>query len=763
MRFSTGKNTEMANNIGQQLREHLGGDRKSQNQITDDSPDCRAMSEQEELESIKKSVTVVSPPEEKLYRGKIRKTRIHGKHQMAACCQCKKKRRKCDGGYPSCEPCVSTGVECTLKDILTGREIPRNYLDILETKIAHLETELEKSNGSIPNHMKRNQENPFSHESSSENSEGKSKNNTSKDNGLPLEVGYITLTAASEPRFIGASSAYSIARAMQHAMYYYEQKNPPEESDYDPKVSSQHSVENQTQEVTFIKPSFAEGHRLLKAYHYGVQCQYPFLDWKWISDCFEKVMNAETNEHEPVFFIYMIFAVASQLLEHSTGTLPIQYTRAYYDKAFEHIAHILEETTVRSVQAYLLLSVFSQKMPYGTSIWQTTGLAIRTSVALGLHRKPYLKRKTGFQKTSESDENLRTRIFWCAYSMERINGLVLGRPFGIADEDIDTPLPHTEEYAVAVHVFKLRILQSSLCSFVYKPRKLPVDNQNIESTRYKIMLELNDWKKTFPCKRQATTTWETDNWATISYHNSVLLLLRPVVLEVSKLRQNTPAQTIEWFRIFTQSTSAICLNYKHLHTKQKLSYTWLAMQCVFVAGISFLYCVWLDSSLYFLKWSRKSIIYETISACSNILYVLAERWRGAKMFRDSFERMSRAVLANVETKNASDDLPQNQEPLGVKTNSGFTPRMSIVSACQQPLENPTALGESPRSQNNVTTDGLSFAVPLSASNGSSPLDQNFADGVDLSSNLDTVWSFLDTTADNFLKDMFYDLEETLDI
>ncbi|SCV01564.1 LANO_0F12420g1_1 [Lachancea nothofagi CBS 11611] len=689
--------------------------------------------------------------------GRVHKTRASSKHQMAACCFCKKRRKKCDGGYPTCGACKLNNTLCTVIDVPTGREVTRNYIESLEDKIEFLKEQLVMSNAT----KKSVQESRESESCSSENEDG------GKESALPIEVGYITLAAAGEPRYIGASSAYSIARAIHSTInYYQQQKSDSNINDLANVGDSQLVPELQITEATFSKPAINESRQLLKAYHYGVQFQYPFLDWQWVTESFDKVMKENSEADEPLFFTYMIFAIGSQLLEHSAGSYSAQNTRAYYDKAFNHITPVVEGTSIRAVQAYLLLSVFSQKMPYGSSIWQTTGLALRHSVALGLHRKPYNGRMNGSRHEVESVRDLKCRIFWCAYSMERINGLVLGRPFGIADVDIDVPLPQSDEYTAATHVFKLRMLQSSICSFVYKPQFYSGSLEDTQATRHQIMLKLNEWKMTFPYKMDAKTTWETKNWCTISYHNSVLLLLRPVILEVAELKKKTSPTTAEWFTVFAQSASAICLNYKQLHAKQKLSYTWLAIQCVFVAGVSFLYCIWLDSSLNFLKWIRKSTIYDTVSACSNILYVLAERWEGAKMFRNSFERLSKAVLTHVEssvdeqmTGNALAVVPQD-------STMGFTREMKTMmhQNYQESLNYEIEFTPLPDHREQSATDGLSFTIPPSESGNSSPVVPNMASprAIDVDTDCNSIWDFLSSTADNFIKDMFCDLEKAFD-
>ncbi|SCU82137.1 LAMI_0B09076g1_1 [Lachancea mirantina] len=699
------------------------------------------------------------------------KTRASSKHQMAACCFCKKRRKKCDGGFPTCGGCKQNNIQCTVIDIPTGREIPRNYLDVLETKIELLEKELGGASKLIETLSKSQESIDGLSESNriADRIEDQKHFGADRDKGLPLEVGYITLTAAGEPRYIGASSAFSIARAIHSTIRCYGQQKTPHDSSIYPEADGLSL--NRTPkmvEAVFQKPSFEDGRYLLKAYRYGVQFQYPFLDWQWVTSCFKNVMKDDSEEDEPLFFVYMIFAIGSQLLDHSSSTFSDNHTKAFYDKAFDHIGSIVKETTVRAVQAYLLLSVFSQKMPYGSSIWQTTGLAVRTSVALGLHRKPYVRNKSDFSKNDWPEQDLKCRIFWCAYSMERINGLILGRPFGISDADIDVPIPQSSEYEVAAHVFKLRMLQSTICSFVYKPRPYAASLEDTNATRHEILLELNEWKSTFPHKKRAKSTWETENWCTISYHNSILLLLRPVVLEVAELKEKMPPITAKWFGIFAQSASAICLNYKQLHSKQKMSYTWLAIQCVFVSGLSFLYCMWLNSSssLNLLKWARGSIIYDTISACSNILYVLAERWSEAQIFRDSFERMSKAVLSHIEKTNGdeshvtSDELSSQSQTCGSALETGVS-----LNSDQTKISYEIDINQTCRRQNQGLTDGLSFANPQNSSAGSSPemVSMAIAGIVDRSYDGEAVWDFISNTEDNFVKDMFYDLETAFEI
>lgn len=705
--------------------------------------------------------------------GSARK-RSGGKHQMAACSACKKKRKKCDGKYPVCSGCDNSGAECTIYDITTGRIIPRNYIETLEASIAELTDKLQHSRSTIENlearlaqdhESKRRKANP--EDSAHQPGELGPKQDYPQDNqpanykNLESEIGYITLGVGAESRFMGDTSAFSIAKAITNSIDYYRKETrtagpfllsgistPPEPEEFEP---------------PFAKPSLKAAQLFLSSYKVIVQCQYPFLEWKWVEKCFHRVMESDSDDPEEMFFIYMIFAIGAQLSLNNSRFSTLAYVKVYYNKAMESIGPIIEVNTIRTVQAYLMISAFSQKMPDGSSIWQSTGLAIRTAVALGLHRQPY--RNKDDQKLPEearANLQLRYRIFWCAYGMERINGIVLGRPFGISDVDIDALMPtESPEIAVACHVFKLRRIQSSICTFVYKPVAIMDSFEEIDTTRVQIVLELNEWMTTFPAKAQPISIFETDNWSQISYHNSMVLLLRPVVLEVSKRRERSNPRLLEWFKVFTQSASAICMNYKDLHSKGKLGYTWLAMHCVFVAGLSFLYCLWIDTTVNVLEWKRRRLIYDTISACSSSLYVLAERFPTASVFRDTYERIASTVLTKVEdTKKGTMSVEVAKDT--VKSATDFT--MGVLNEGSIGIDQYQGYEADLKAQHPRAHCDVSMQKAERGNFFKSPLSSDFVYGLgdgNYSYNGEgSMWEFLDNTGDKFLRDIYYDMENS---
>jgi hypothetical protein len=82
-----------------------------------------------------------------------------------------------------------------------------------------------------------------------------------------------------------------------------------------------------------------------------------------------------------------------------------------------------------TVQAYLalLFSVLLGLHPE-TTAHNVLALAMQTAISLRLHRK---------STTPPADMELRNRIWWTIYNLDRSLAAALARPLGIADSDIN--------------------------------------------------------------------------------------------------------------------------------------------------------------------------------------------------------------------------------------------------------------------------------------------------------------------------------------
>ncbi len=177
----------------------------------------------------------------------------------------------------------------------------------------------------------------------------------------------------------------------------------------------------------------------------------------------------------------------------------------YYTAATSHLERLLSSLNSRrdylaclsELQVVLLISTLALMMPVASGLWYTVGVAVRLSVDLGLHRDGECFSERQSESTPAVDlcpaewspirtKDLKRRLWWCVYSLDRILCTCTERPFGIADEVISTRFPSLcEESAIttmgitadasgrragskliAQHFFRYRRLQSEILQVV---------------------------------------------------------------------------------------------------------------------------------------------------------------------------------------------------------------------------------------------------------------------------------------------------------
>lgn len=140
----------------------------------------------------------------------------------------------------------------------------------------------------------------------------------------------------------------------------------------------------------------------------------------------------------------MVYATAGRFLE-TTGVTGNFFPDRHYNAALAHLDGLLRSHDIRSVQTLLLHAVYCLRAPRGLSAWTHVGLAIRISIELGLHRR------TRSERPCLASE-IRKRIFWSCYCLDRQVSIILGRPFAISDRDIDVEVKQMLESKSLINV-----------------------------------------------------------------------------------------------------------------------------------------------------------------------------------------------------------------------------------------------------------------------------------------------------------------------
>ncbi|CZR68640.1 related to purine utilization positive regulator [Phialocephala subalpina] len=403
-----------------------------------------------------------------------------------------------------------------------------------------------------------------------------------------------------------------------------------------------------TQTLPCQMPSPAIGSKLSKAYFEHVHTQYPFLHEATFRNWEERIMgNLDDTSVDPVvrFFVNIGFYASAQL---------------YMD-------HVIQLDSIESIQAILCCAMYSLRSPVGVSV-SLSGLALRQCIELGYHRSA---RKFSLSLDPLRLE-MRKRVFWCSYGIDRAASMTLGRPFGIPDQEIDIEYPMDIDESLvaetgvcreartcpaeppttmsaAIHTFRLRRIWSQIHISLYSSSDVKGHHDSTTAAKIESLFnELTDWRDTTPPQRLTDTTlsvFDSYIWFNLAYNHSILLLYRGQLTRHYTLSDPKPVDT---FIQCSRAAQEICLEYRRIYIKQPVSYTWGALNILFLADLTYLHCLWTSPEIH--DTTRQDEISSTCTACTMVLVVLAERWEQAAPYRDIFEALASKTMSMIVDK-----------------------------------------------------------------------------------------------------------------
>lgn len=246
-------------------------------------------------------------------------------------------------------------------------------------------------------------------------------------------------------------------------------------------------------------------------------------------------------------------------------------------------------------------------------------LCIRLCVEQGLHRREASNSKDLLQ------EQLRRRVFWTCYAMDRYSSITLNRPFALCDSDIDIgpaadaedeqllsdqTSPDLDSFIIhhkstiptemSSHLFSVRLRQISsrihqyFAEFLNSKPSTPTDQNSsyLETGRIHVALEmftseLEAWRSTAPVFEAPRCTFERSEWYDLLQARETFHLVRRA-LDVAPKRDGIPSQSL---LVLCQSSAVKVIQlYSDMFQKSTATYTRSYFQMMFTAGLSLLYC-----------------------------------------------------------------------------------------------------------------------------------------------------------------------------
>jgi hypothetical protein len=399
-------------------------------------------------------------------------------------------------------------------------------------------------------------------------------------------------------------------------------------------------------------PDQSHEESLFNIYQDRVQCRYPFLRLTHLRD-----VKKRPNDHWVGYFINMIFSIGF-LLERNNHFDPPQHShQAYYRVAVtKYLSHVFAQPDrLLHIQAYLLLAMHAIYSPSTERIISIASATMRYCVMAQLHLAD--AEPEPVDAAAKIQIQMRRRVFWSAYALDRAVGTAFDLPFSIPDYQITVKLyanisdheldekyvePYSEDpqsrprftnVSFALHVVYCRQIQSEILNTTLH-RDFGKQFDRLSHWRLKVLGKLDRWKSM--CHRYADSRSETyisGEWLHMIYNYSLAMLYQPTKSTVSG-----PAG--DWT---VKSCVQACLIFRKFQRETPISELWLGLVVQFKCGVALLYCFFatppqIRSEAYELPSAS-----EAVRACSIILSILAERWPQSRCVRDTFDILSREI------------------------------------------------------------------------------------------------------------------------
>ncbi|KAF7549824.1 hypothetical protein G7046_g8222 [Stylonectria norvegica] len=468
------------------------------------------------------------------------------------------------------------------------------------------------------------------------------------------------------------------------------------------------------------------GLRLVKLYFEHSNPQIPILHRGDFMQTFERAYasQGQVRGARELYMLNMVFAIGCGVIvgepvkteSSSDSNVAVEKPRGqcqpeeYHASAIVHLESCLSNSGggLEVLQAVLLLANFALLRPVPPGLWYIIGVAVRLAVDLGLHYEddrdievavpdatsngdPFdgrAARENGNQSNQNRGKRLwvrdmRRRLWWCTYSLDRLVSTCVGRPFGISDQVITTELPSLldDDYItptgfmvppqdqvrpsykhVAHHYFRLRLLQSEILQ-VLQYNQAQIAKEGVQSQHPDMHIHLPSPFLAVPMEdvgatRQKTGVAFSTEFLELNYWQAIIMLYRqslsvPAMFEGEYNTSNEVNSPTAYQAELREDEDRIYLKvaeagqkilrlYRQLHLSGLVSYTYLSTHHLFTAGISYLYAIW-HSPIVRSRLSMDEVDF-TILAAKSVLSDMIDKCPPAETCRDAFDRTAKAAI-----------------------------------------------------------------------------------------------------------------------
>ncbi|KAL5117855.1 hypothetical protein ACEQ8H_004173 [Pleosporales sp. CAS-2024a] len=433
---------------------------------------------------------------------------------VAACSRCRAAKVKCDGKLPACTACERSNraAECSSTNDQFARGKERSYVATLEARVERLEKKLaeqrarRKSSTLMPDVSDTPTPTPRRTSVDTVKAKPISQRAAKRNEALEIDdlVSGFGLLYVVWPSSLPQLTMHSAVNATARDFYGF-----TTEMSYARLIQSASTKEPLPQDLTKALPARHAANPLIQHYLTNVYNILPVVQEATLYSSLDAIYQPGDNATSwDRWTVRMVLAIASLAQSEQRGDVFYSDAVGHVNAALENAEDVLHPGYVTSIQALVLWTIYATMDPHHFDSWTLIGAASRAMVDLGIHQDPSKN-----VAISKAKLQVRRRVYWCVYSLDRSTSLVQTRAFSFSDEAANVAFPFNvnatspkfsspqsqlfqQSFDSALDMFRIRQIQSEWYMDLFHSGREPW--QDAYPYIWKQYARMSDWFRNMP-------------------------------------------------------------------------------------------------------------------------------------------------------------------------------------------------------------------------------------------------------------------------
>ncbi|KAK7413255.1 hypothetical protein QQX98_007843 [Neonectria punicea] len=558
---------------------------------------------------------------------------------------------------PSCSQCVASKTNCTGIAASTSADVPRSIVQHLESEIARLETDLVQDGQlevvqasdilvQMPSYRRPNTSNTPPGINGSALVEAGCP--VAKHQSDELRTAILSskalqaIVSATLPSGSGAADLLSRVRmGMTPSSARVGERSRT--AVVNPKANKSGSILLSAHILSSIPADIVQ--RSMRKYLNTIQLDNPFLDASTVAQQFDNVAEVlgwrrqtHTPGKEPLpviashdfLVVYLVLAISVTLGSANAGHEErcMALSVSLFEEGIQHLYSLPSfPSDIAWLQTILLVLLYATVFPRSANVWVLSGASMRSCLELGLHREP--------PRSANLDPetlDLRRRVFWAAYCMDRSICSALQRPLSTPDTAINAQFPALMQDDAFLGTITYHELLSEMLHVHFQREPIP-PNLTWEDWLASMENRLRSWGRLYS---QASSRHEPIDF---SLARGLMILHRP------SPRVPLPSQH-SLLRAFEAASTAARIYSEHIRAGF-FRRPWLSAHYTLEAGTTVLFCLRHACDTITERFTAAQIFHMTKLFTSNFLAIASGGWAEVNVYASVYERLLSPLLERV--------------------------------------------------------------------------------------------------------------------